>query len=359
MNEENTTTQAVALNTKEGEAAKDAVAPEKTEEPAKLSRRDALEVAIDAAKSAEPKKQPSRPVKKKEVVITERKETPKYEAPSEFTQEEKEFFSKSTPEQQATSLRLFKGHQDRRAQLGRELQEHSWVKKLADDVVPFLKSTGEKMTPQEALTAALKLRKELEEGNPVENAMRYLKRKGIEVPEGLAKLAKADEEDPKFSLLQKEIESLKLERQTENLQREAHGFLADWETFQTQENAAKLPRFPDVNNSESGQKLAGEIGSLVGGKTEISKQFIAKVAERLPKAGRVELFTEAYRFLGGRIDDSKAIETKAATQNHLQRSNRAASSIPGSGSAFNPAGRVKLSRREALERAWKERQENN
>lgn len=345
-------TQSVALNTKEAEAAVEATPTEKVEEPGKLSRRDALEVAM-AAKETETKepRESTRPVKRKEVVINEAKEAQKYEAPSEYNAEEREIFAKSTPEQQATSLRLFKSFQDRRTQLSKDLQENAWVKKLAEDVTPFLKSTGEKMTPHEALTAALKLRQELEDGNPVENAMRYLKRKGIEVPEGLANLAKTgDTEDPKYIELRKELDSIKLEKEKETIQREAHGFLSDWENFQGQTNAAKSPRFPDINNSESGQKLAGEIGTLVGGKTDLSRQFITKVLDRNPKANRIDLFTEAYRWLGGKIDDTAAPKA-ATTQQHINRSNRAAASVPGSGSAFQPTGAKKMSRIDALKRA--------
>ena len=160
--------------------------------------------------------------------------------------------------------------------------------------------------------------------------------------------------------MRKEFDELKLERQKETLQREAQGFLSDWGVFSEQKNAAGGSKFPDVmTDSETGRKLAADIGSLVGGRTEVSKQFIAKVRERLPNAGTVELFTQAYRFLGGRVDESPAPVSKAATQNHLQRSNRAASSVPGSGASFEPKGNVKLSRRDALARAMRESEQNS
>lgn len=329
----------------------------------KLSRRDALDVAIKA--SAESPKPP----KKREVIINkETKESapipepskPKYEPPSEYSAEEKEHFLSLTPEMQAKDLRLYKGVMQRKAELARELQENGWVKDLVKDVNPFLQSLGEKLRPHEAVAAAIKLRNELENGDPIQNSINYLKRKGVEVPRELLALADGgaeNKENSDIASLRKEIESLKVERDQEKIKMEAHSFLSDFDTFAGQKNDAGGSLFPDVNNSEKGLKLAEKIGSLVGGKTEVSKQFIAMVKDRNPSIDRIELFKEAYRFFGGRVDDSKA-PNKAATQNHIQRSNRAAASIPGSGSSFDPKGRVKLPRREALERAWKERQEN-
>lgn len=358
------TTTSVALNTKEAAAAQ-TPAEEKVLEPGKLSRKDALEVGYEAAKSVEPKERNTpKPVKKKEVEIAQIQDKPKHEAPSEYTPEEREWFSKATPEQQATSLRLFESAQRRRADLNREkreLDENGWVKDLVKDINPFLQATGEKLKPHEALTAALRLRQELETGDPVQNAIRLLERKGIEIPEALTKMAEGDKvpEDAKYKELRAELDSIKKEKETEKLQNEATSFLSDWEVFQNQTNAAKAPMFPDVNNSEAGHKMAADIGSLVGGRTEVSKQFIAKVRERLPNAGRVELFTQAYRFLGGRVDESQAPITNVAKTTHIQRSNRAAASVPGSGNSFNPEGRVKLSRKEANARAYKELMERN
>ena len=294
-------------------------ATEQAPEPvSKMSRIEALTVGLEAATDKQ-QEEPAKPSRKEEPAPQQEK--PKYEPPPELTAEERDIFLKSSPEQQATTLRLFKGYQERRAQLNRDLNENGWVKKLAEDVVPFLKATGEKLTPQEALAAALRLRKELEDGDPIENAARYLKRKGYEAPPELLKLKEgsAKNEDPKLLELQKTVDALKLERENEVLKVQVGEFLSDWEKFATQTNAAKQPRFPDVDNSEAGAKLAAKIGSLTNGKTEVSKQFIESVKERLPNAGRVELLTEAYKFYGGRVDDSGPVQ-KVATNNHLQLS---------------------------------------
>jgi hypothetical protein len=372
MADEGIVTQSVALNTREAAAAMAQSAPAEVKqestptseaviEPGKLSRRDAIDVGIQA------NKEPSnRPPRKREIVIAKDEpkqevQKPRYEAPAEYNQEEREHFLSLTPEMQAKDLRLFKGHQDRRAKLNQDLQESGWVKDLAKDVNPFLQSVGEKLRPHEALTAALKLRHELETGDPVQNAINLLRRKGKEIPQALLDMAAGEtpkESNPEFSELRKEVETLKLERQKESLKQEASQFLAAFETFQGQTNGANLSKFPDVNNSEAGVRLASELGSLVGGRTEISKQFIAKVRERLPSAGHVELFEQAYKFLGGRVDDSLAPVSKVAQQNHLQRSNRAAASVPGSGASFEPKGRLKMTRAEANAKAYRELQEN-
>ncbi len=51
------------------------------------------------------------------------------------------------------------------------------------------------------------------------------------------------------------------------------------------------------------------------------------MAERIPGAGLRELVVEAYRFHGGRVDESQAKSPQ--TQEHLTRARRAAASVPG------------------------------
>lgn len=331
----------------------------KTEEPNKgLSLRDALEVAIEGHK--EPSKDDDRarttsdPSERNKAEKTpdaggniQNKEpgtggTPALEPPSEWDKEDKELFYQASPAQQQASLKLHKKRQSMLEEIKREKGDLEWVKDLTKYVEPYLKSVGEKMAPQEALILALKMRDEFEKGKPKEAAAAYLKAKGIEPPrELLEENDEAEKENAKIKPLQDELNSIKNRLAQEDMTKARAILTEAWESFEQEKNAAGGPKYPDiVGNTESGLKLSSQIGSLVSGTTDLSKQFIANAKARIPDLTFDALLKEAYRFVGGRVDEAEAPRTQD-TQKHLVKSNRAASSIPGRSSRTTVSGPVK------------------
>lgn len=171
--------------------------------------------------------------------------------------------------------------------------------------------------------------REFEEGDPREAAAAYLEAKGIPVPEGFLEKVEAKED----SGLRKELDEIKNRLAQRDMQETGAVMLQNWQIFEGSKNAAGSPKFPDINENESGLRLASNIGSLVGGKSELSKQFIASVKSRIPDASPVRLFEEAYRYLGGKVDETSTPSRTQDAQKHVKQSSQAAASRPGGGRA--------------------------
>ena len=332
---------------------------EVTEEAAKpegLSLRDALEVAVIASKDKEEVKVEA-PTEEAKPVEKEVSQEKTFDPPAEWSAEEKEDFKASSPKSQEAALRLHRGRQGKLEEIKREAADLQWAKDLAKEVEPYIKSVGGKKKTHEALIDALKMRREFDEGDPRASAAAYLKAKGIEIPkellEGREKESIADE---KIAPLQNQVNALTMRIAQEDQARTAAVLNQAWGQFEQEKNAAGAPRFPDIaTNSESGLRLASYIGSLVSGQTDLSKQFIANAKGRIPDLSYQGLLTEAYRFAGGKVDDSEATKTQD-TQKHIARSSRAAASKPGSGARSTSSGPVKKYKtyREAAEAALAE-----
>lgn len=353
----------------EASEATENVADSVVEEPKGLSRRDALEVAI-AAEKPEPK--PDKVEVKAHVRTKTQKEEKAqeiktFEPPAEYTKEEKEDFRALTPKQQEAAIRLHSASQRHRRELqaereaiNKEKEEIAWGKELVTQITPYLKSVGEKIPTHQALINALKLRKEWEEGDPREVAAAYLQAKGHKVPADL--LSNDDSTSSKKLLeemlnpLHQEIKSLKEEKTKKEFQERVQMFGQSWNKFESETNAAGTPRYPDLQNAEAGLKLASSIGTLCNGQSATSQEFIRSVQARIPDLTYEKLFAEAYKFYGGRIDDSASAPRPISQKQHIAKSNRAASSVPGSGGSLAGAGSVTKfkTRREALASSLRE-----
>ena len=335
-----------------------------------LSLRDALEVAHEATKpeakveteipkdisSKENEQSAQKDVSEPDGDLPAKREQPRFQAPGEWTPEERADFESSTPKQQEATLRLYKGRVNKLEEIKREAADLQWAKDLAKEVEPYLKAVGGKKKAHEALIDALKMRREFDEGDPKQAARDYLNAKGIPIPKELLEDADSSKiSDEKIIPLQKDLDAVKLRLAQEDHAKVTSVLSQAWQGFERAKNAAGTPKFPDVNNTESGIKLSSTIGSLVRGDTDLSKQFIASVRNRIPDADFHVLLSEAYRFSGGRVDDSEAPKTQS-TQKHIAKSSRAASSVPGRGAQSTSSGPVKTykSRREATAAALAE-----
>jgi len=323
----------------------------KTEEPEGLSLRDALEVGIETfndkegvsidgdERKREKKDSPEAPKRDRESHKEGKQDSP-LQPPAEWDAEDKTYFFESTRKQQEAALKLHHKRQaalnDLRAAAAEKkaaAQEYETYKRLADEVAPYLKSIGDKRSPYEAITLALKMRNEFEQGDPKQAAAAYLKAKGVAVPRDLITQESIDQE--KFSPLQQRLSQLesKLAEQEQlrlrEQQEEVKETLASaYVSFQKETNAAGAPKYPDLSDTEAGLRLVRNIGSLVNGATPLSQQFIANVNERIPGATYSRILEEAYKYHGGRVDESDTPRSQTS-QNQIAKSRRAASSVPG------------------------------
>lgn len=303
--------------------------------PSTLSLRDALEVAVEATKPAqkeEPQTEEAAPAE-----TPQAQSEPTYEPPAEWNREEKDDFRALSRKQQEAALRLHRSRNSVLEQIKIEKADLEWAREIAKEVTPFLKTRGDKEPAHAQVLKAIRLVNQLDE-KPREVVIDILKAKGLPIPKEL----EAQDEPQKNSIdphLQQKLESIESRLAREDHARVSSVMSKLWGDFESTKNAAGSPKFPDINESESGLRMASNIGSLVSGQTDLSKQFIANVRARIPDVTPTRLFEEAYRYYGGRVDDSSAAKTQD-TQSHVLKSTRAASSVPGRGGQSS-SGQVK------------------
>lgn len=314
-----------------------------------LSLRDALEVAVEGTKEPEQgegvrasgdssKDSPSGSSTKEgeaanasgEGSSNERSSEPALQPPAEYTAEEKADFLSLSRKGQEAQLRLHRSRLSMLEEIKREKADNQWVRDVVKEITPFLKVRGEKEPTHAQVIKALKVVNDLD--TDAQGALlRIAKAKNIPVPkEWEQKEGGADPLQEKIAPLQSELNQLKSRIAQEDLARARTNLSAAWQAFETQTNAAGQARFPDLSNPQTGLALASKIGSLVSGQTELSKQFIADVKGSNPNCTYNDLLEAAYRYYRGRVDDSEASRSQD-TQKHIERSSRAAASVPGRG----------------------------
>jgi hypothetical protein len=331
----------------------------------KLSLRDALEVAIEAEKDdagnnagvgttgsrASEELEPGANAGGDDRNLQASNEPP-LQPPAEFTADEKADFLTLSRKQQEAQIRLHKSRLSRLEEIKAASRDYEHVRRLAQQIEPYIKARGIKEPADVAIQKAVALWAETK-ADPKRSAAALLKANGLPVPRDLIESEIPDPTSEKLNPLQERLNALESRIVQEDNAKAASALNAIWSSFEQAKNAAGSARFPDVqpDKGESGLKLATEIGSLVSGKTPLSLQFINSVRARNPQASAETLITEAYRFLGGQVDDSEAPRTQSPQQ-HLYKSNRAAASVPGRG-VSSSSGAVKKfkSYREALEAA--------
>ena len=330
------------------------------EKPEGMSLRDALEVAHTAATD---KEEPEPKEKEEKVVAQATNETPKelpaYNPPADWNAEERADFLASTRKQQEAALRLNKSRSSKIYEIQKATEEYRDTKALAESIAPYIKAMGLKESPQVALQKATTLWKEFEYAeDPKKAAAQYLLAKGIEPPKEWLSEKSFDPSEEKIRALQEEVNAVKARQVQEDQSRRQSYILQTWNAFENTKNASGNLRYPDLAKP-TGPQLADDIGSLVRGDTDYSKQFIARVQRRIPDPTPLQLIHEAYRISGGQVDDSITPKSQSAT-NHLQKAKRAASSRPGSsvGVSANGSTDKKFDLRGALERAVSDSMEN-
>lgn len=328
------------------------------EETKGLSLRDALEVAIAANKPEEPSdtetegevsggapsdRGASKPTDGSGKVATNAPSVSNLQAPAEWSAEEKADWASSSPKQQEAALRLHQSRNSKLEEIKTARREYDSLKSLSDSMTPYLKSVGVKKPTEVALKEAVAMWKEFEEGDPAVAAAAYLRAKGKEalIPKDWFNENAPDPRiDEKITPLQNQVNALTM-RLAQADQAQATSILSTaWGEFEGEKNAAGKPKYPDVNESEAGLRLSSSIGSLVRGDTELSKQFVALAKSRIPNLTYNGLLAEAYKYCGGQVIDS-AVSRTQSTQEHIAKSSRAASSVPGRGAQSTSSGPVK------------------
>lgn len=316
----------------------------------KLSLRDALEVAIKAAeddtsrpsedRSGDPRvadqatAAPDAGRDNASVQAGEAKPEP-LQPPAEFTAEEKADFVQLSRTQQEAQLRLHRSRMSRLSEIKEAAAELQWAKDLVKNLEPFAKARGAKGDIGADLQKALEFWRVANEDRK-KAAAALLKSGNIPVPK---ELLEQPSQDPALSPLHEKINHLESRIAEEDRRKAAEqldvvrsALSQTYDAFSGAKNAAGTARFPDIqpDKGEAGIRMLSEIGSLLNVQTPVGQDFVQRVRARNPTANLETLMFEAYRYLGGRIDDSQAPKTQSP-QNHLHKSNRAASSVPGRG----------------------------
>lgn len=319
---------------------------ETSEQPELLSRRDAIEVAYEGLKE----KETPTPVEEEPAPVHQASpELPPLRAPAEWNKEEKADFETLSRKQQEAAIRLHRARNSSLEEIKRNKQEYDYLRKLSDNVTPFVKALGVKDSADVAIQKALTMWHEFEHGDPKQAAAAYLRAKGLEVPIELLEESQEKNQNQAILPLQEKLNAIESRLASADLAREREVISSNWTTFVEEKNATGGLKYPDVDDSESGLRLASNIGSLVGGKTELSKQFIAMAQARIPDLTYSKLIAEAYKYCGGRVDEATPAKNQKSQQEHIKQARRASASVMPRGSSSNGGTeRKNLSRREAL-----------
>jgi hypothetical protein len=354
---------------------KEEQAPEVSQEAPKLSRLDALEVAhktiedtnersaapsgdtsADTGKTDESRGANGAGGDNKQPVET-------IEPPAQWSKDEKTAFFEMDSRGRAAALRIHRAQQQYhsreleriRAEDGRIKEEEGkleWARRLADQVEPFVKTRGDKRPTYEQIVDALKLVNEFD-SNPQKAAADILKAKGFTPPGDWDRPAEPGIEDKIKPVLDR-VSTLEGELEQARKVQVANTFVELGTRMQATRNAAGTSRFPDFNDTESGITLASQMGSLIRGEHEHSAGFVAYLRAKVPGAASdpLQALEEAYKWFGGKVDDSAEAPRPSDPQKHLIKSNRAASSVPGRGMNGTTSGSPvkKVNRLEALRR---------
>lgn len=349
MPEENVTE---VVENKDPNARAEVVADTETPEPKEsekgLSLRDALEVAIISEKDTREQEKPKRDKDlevsykgKRQKEASSQEQLKPLEPPAEYTNEEKEDFLAATPVQQRAALRLMKqshaalqklsaGHEE----LKRGRAEYSHLETLAKDLEPFARAIGNKEPITVAMQKALRMWSEFANpDDPTAAAAEYLRARGRgdAIPESWVNNNKQSRNTQEDNALQKQVNALTLRLAQEDQKRALQPVIEALSEFESTKNAAGKPKYPSFrseDSSEEGIRFAKLFGSLVNGTTGFSQEFIARTKERIPNLTKARLYEEAYKFSGGKVDESEAPRNQSM-QDKIIRSSRAAAPVPG------------------------------
>ena len=221
-------------------------------------------------------------------------------------------------------------------------------RELGKMAAPYIEARGaEGVTPDKAIMEALALVNEFKKGDPAQVKAELL-RIGIDLDKAPEQTGR--ELDPAIEALQKRVDELTSREQQQEFEKTRQSFDVVFNNLLAQKNRTGSPMFPDLlDDSEAGQKLAGDIGSLAS-----NPVFINGVRRGFPDADFSIVVREAYKAAGGRVSGDTATVSAQNQQRHLEKSRRASAAVPGRTAPrvndSNLAG--KLSNRAALAKAW-------
>jgi hypothetical protein len=292
------------------------------------NRREALEKAVEQANLREQQE-------KKKLEEPEKKEEPPLLAPAEWEQEDKEDFKSLTRKQQEASLKLHNKRQRYFDAVRREAEEVHHLRQIEQDITPYLQAMDKKgVDPRTAMFKAIQLYKAAE-STPDEFVAEFVKAKQLEgwtkaeAKEQAQKIILDPSTQERINQLESELSGIRESKDRDTQEQFKTAFESHWNDFENATNDAGQKKYPDLNNSEQGIKLASNIGSLIGGQTELSIQFLNNVRNRNPEATYADAIAEAYKYFGGKVSESPQVP-KVLKVNQQKNSNlRAAASIPG------------------------------
>lgn len=260
----------------------------------------------------------------------EQEEETTFDPPPEWNKEEKEMFRSLDRKGQAAHLRVYEaGRNQYRKYISEADQarrqataEYRHLQEMARVVDPFVKAAGLKAKdPYKAITEAVALT-HLLNTNPKETIHQILRLKKIPIDSLTQPDAQPNSE---LQGLQSEVHSLKTELEASKSQQVRNTLAEVWENVVSEKNTTGTAKYPDLNDTDQGIALAQRTGSLLR-----SADFQRAVKARIPNATLRDFVIEAYRWNGGRIDDSAQSKSAAkTTPAQLNRARRASASVPG------------------------------
>ena len=331
------------------------------EEPAGLSRREAMEKAMEKHGNPFDDKEPSGPVEEepatKEEVREELDTWP--DAPAEFNKAEKEAYAKKDVDAVVKAYRRI--HDDRTKAISRTQTEANQLKQQAErdrrEAEMWREQLGPYANDEIKPQQALKLVKTLRESNPQEIRKEFEKL-GIDLDGSAPASAGAipTEVQQTITALQEQVNSLTMNTETQQREQAIKAFDVAFNKMTEEKSRTGEPVFPDLEldgSSEEGKQFFASVGSFA-----MDPRFQAGVMRRIPDADWNTIVREAYKTAGGRVSENAA---KVSQENpeKIKTSRRAAGSAPGRTPAPSTTNGLKnkLSRKDALRQAWKEFQE--
>lgn len=321
-------------------------------QPNSLSLEGALEAALEIEKEkdeankkaleTEPKSNEQNP----ELEVTYKKskkakDTPtkqeSYRAPAEYTKQEQAEFLKLPPKIQEANLRLYNSRQSQLRELQEASKKYKDMESLTESIAPFVRAMGIKEPTPIAIQKAISLWQQVEsakdEASIKRETSKIWKAKGFEPPEDWETNENGHVPDAQFKALQDRQEMIENHLVQQEIAHTNAELTNMFVNFASIKNDDGTNRYPDLH-MESGSDLAKEMGPLVNVQTPLGAKFLEQTKNRISDLDQVRFFEEAYKFLGGQINESFSAKPQSQN-NHLQTASRAKASVPGQGAAPN------------------------
>lgn len=282
-----------------------------------LSLRDAAEVALAASKTDAELAKENRA--KALAEVAQGTEQPELHPPHDFNAKEIADFRALSRIGQEAQIRLYESRKAKTAEFAREgqrLKEEreklAPYQEIATNLTPFIQAMGTDMSSPVAIQKALAAWQKFEKDAGPEAAAEYLEAKGHkdlanEIRNRAPKTSTPQADDPKISSLQKDLDTVKNSLAARD-QAEVHRLVnAEFNAFESEKNAASGSKYPDIiGDGEQAQRLRSQIAHLTLGNNPASVAFIQGCKDRIPGLTFQNLLREAYRFYGGKVDESDA-----------------------------------------------------